>query len=106
MLQVKNGVDLAMIDPRMWAAIPKILEAYKEYDAPCVITSGRDSKHSCRSKHYYGAALDFRVRDPEGEWALSEMQKALLTERISHLIGPDFDVLNEGDHIHAEFDPK
>lgn len=65
-----------------------------------IITSARDSKHSERSLHYEGKALDFRSRDLKpavAQRVLSALRSAL---------GTDFDVILESDHFHLEYDPE
>lgn len=72
-----------------------------------VVTSASDGSHSPNSRHYIGFAWDIRLRDEhdrEGEplsfdliepW-ISRLQQAL----------PDWDIIDEGDHLHMEYDPK
>ena len=89
----------------------QIRDASKRYgdqillqDAECTITSANDSKHSEKSLHYNGCALDFRTKDYAGD-------KQALRDRIKAALGPDFDVVLEAlgednEHIHVEYDPK
>jgi len=65
-----------------------------------VITAVSDGKHSAGSKHYIGHAVDLRSRN------FSEAGKEKALALLKECLGPDFDVLDEGDHIHIEFDPK
>jgi len=51
------------------------------------------------SLHYSGNAIDLRTRD------LSNNQRQCTTERLRDALGSDYDVINEGDHIHVEYDP-
>lgn len=76
-------------------------------DDMVVITSLYDGTHSEKSRHYAGQAFDVRLRDKykrKGsviddetvtQWAL-RLRQAL----------PEWDVLDEGDHLHLERDPK
>jgi hypothetical protein len=63
------------------------------------ITSLLDGVHSKNSLHYSGNAFDLRV------WYYTEKQKKALVEKLTLALGKDFDVIDEGDHIHVEFDP-
>lgn len=65
-----------------------------------VITSGNDSKHMAGSKHYTHNALDIRTSNIPP--ASREGFKAALKQRL----GTDYDLIDEGDHIHLEYDPK
>ena len=65
-----------------------------------VITSGFDGKHSRKSLHYVGDAFDIRTfiyTAPE----LNELIPALKL-----VLGGDYDVVLEGNHIHLEYQPK
>ncbi len=99
-LQIKHGVDLSMIDPRMWAGVPKIVAAYARQDFDAIITSGRDGTHGPRSLHYFGRALDLRIRH------LSDGLAKTIRDEIKNALGIDFDVVLESDHIHVEYDPN
>lgn len=100
-LIIKSGVDLSMIDPRIWEAIPKIVAVYARYGADCIITSGRDGRHSARSWHYFGRALDFRTRHLPSEGA-----KSKVAAEVKEAVGDAFDVVLERTHLHVEYDPR
>lgn len=59
-----------------------------------VITSIREGTHTAGSLHPQGDAFDFRgvVSVPVNE--------------IRVLVGTDYDLVEEGDHLHLEWDPK
>jgi hypothetical protein len=61
-----------------------------------VITSARDGVHQEDSFHYKGQAIDLRTHHVLDA----------LTREIKRSLGVDYDVINEGDHIHVEYDPK
>ena len=100
-LVLKQGVELAGLSPQicMAAFIVHLLALGHSNDGKVVITSGSDSHHSSKSKHYRGDALDFRTRNLEGNLEA-------LREEISTALGRDFDVLLERDHLHVEYDPR
>lgn len=67
------------------------------------ITSANDSKHKDGSRHYTSEAFDIRTRNIVGNIALTAREWA---GRMQRQLGVDYDVIFEGDHIHAEYDPK
>jgi len=64
-----------------------------------ILTFTTNGTHSPGSFHYSGNAGDLRTRD------LSDEQRRRITEMLRDSLGPNYDVLNEGDHIHFEYDP-
>ena len=74
-----------------------IMERWGEF----VVTSAKDGKHSARSLHYAGLAVDIRI------WALKkDTDKARCISELKAALGTDYDVILESDHIHIEHDPK
>lgn len=59
-----------------------------------------DGVHGKNSLHYKGLAIDIRTKDV----ALSRI--AGFITALKARLGADYDVVNEGDHIHIEYDPK
>lgn len=102
MVKLKEGVTLLGLAPQMVIAVMAADALYERYGVDCVITSGNDGKHSVKSKHYAGCALDFRTRDLQdpifhGKEIADELRAAL---------GQDYDVILETDHIHVEWEPR
>ena len=105
-MKTKADVDLFKLQQVVKDALLAIeavrLAALKATQAkPLVITSGAegevgDRRHRPNSLHYEGLAIDIRVRDYV--WCLIEMLKTRL--------GVGWDIVEEGDHIHIERDPK
>ncbi len=105
-MKIKAGVDIFKLHQTVKDALPVIeavrLSALKAAQAkPLVITSGAEGQpgdgiHSKASLHYQGLAVDIRIRD--FVWCLMEILKKRL--------GTGWDVVEEGDHIHIERDPK
>ena len=98
---IKDGVDLRGLKPQMAVAYTIAAMLYQKHGAqPCVITSAGDGTHGPNSLHYQGLALDLRTRS---------VIPAMLTSIVRDLkfaLGAQFDVVEEVDHIHIEFDPK
>ena len=51
------------------------------------------------SRHLSGYAFDLRTR------GLSDELIAVIAREAREALGPDYDVVDEGNHIHIEFDP-
>lgn len=96
-IELKAGVELSGLSPQMVMAA-LVVCSLAEGEETVVVTSGSDSYHSSKSKHYRGDALDFRTRNrPDAEaWA----------ERVKAALGRDFDVILEETHLHVEYDPR
>jgi hypothetical protein len=102
MIRLKQGVRLRDLSPQMALAAAIVASCYGDFD--CTITSANDSKHSARSYHYKGNALDFRTKDYAGD-------KAALERRVREALGAEFDAILEAlgqdnEHLHVEYDPK
>lgn len=68
-----------------------------------VVASARDGLHSSGSLHYYGYAVDLRTWTKDHR-QMSREEKDDLADRLRHVIGTNYDVIVEGDHIHVEYD--
>lgn len=104
-LTFKAGVKLRNLQPQMLIAIKVAEQEFSKYNLDTVVTSGNDSEHSNGSKHYVGAALDFRTKHTAG------LAKGI-TKAVSEILTPlGFDVILEdvgeaNEHLHVEYDPK
>lgn len=104
MLQLKPGVHLAKLSPQMALAATIVHSIYARNNSICTITSANDSTHMIGSLHYAGNALDFRTKNYVAS-------KPMLIEAIKEALGPDFDVIFEGEnteneHCHVEYQPR
>lgn len=100
-LQLKFTVRLKDLSPQMALAALVVAGCYGEQT--CTVTSANDSKHSRKSFHYHGNALDFRLKDYLGD-------KRALELKVRNALGNEFDVLIEdlggdNEHLHVEYDP-
>lgn len=100
MMQLKTGVKARGLQAEILLAIMVAKEVYTEAGQTFTITSINDGKHRDDSLHYEGQAFDIRTRDLNGVTAED------MAHRIRIRLGADYDVLNEGDHIHIEFQQK
>ena len=75
--------------------------AYRELGFDAIVTCADGGKHSnTSSRHYVGAALDFRTNFMTGE------QKQTLHAKLVARLGPDFDAVLESTHLHVEHQAK
>ena len=108
----KADVDIKGLHPIMLAAWTEIVDVYKEFGKPHIVTSALDGKHSENSLHYEGLALDSRTRHvpPGDRRPLRDAVKArldILAEDYN-ATNPErpvrFDVVLEKSHLHTEAD--
>ena len=101
MIQIKGGVSILGLDPKMILALIIADQIYSDHNInECVLTSATDSKHSEHSHHLKGLAIDLRTNNIDinmRQPIVNVLQKAL---------GSQYQVIFEVDHIHVEFDPK
>jgi len=101
MIRLKPGVSLAGIREVMRPVLIAAEKIWRDqsYGDP-IVTSACEGEHSGASWHYYGKALDFR-------WpTLDKARQGVLASLLREKIGPKYDVVPEGSHLHVEYDPK
>lgn len=101
-MKVKDGVKLEGVKWQMFWASIVVEGCFAKLGLECVITggseeAGRDPK---KTLHDDGLALDYRQR------TVPVAMRPKLFKAIRQALGPDYDVVNESDHFHVEFDPK
>lgn len=99
-LKIKNNVR-----PRSLVIAAAVINAANEakLDVDVYITSGNDSKHMVRSKHYSDEALDIRSKN------LDDIDCALFMKIIRRRLGKNYQVILEdnnkpNEHIHIEYE--
>lgn len=97
-ISFKKGVGLAGLKQEMLSALDTIADVFLHEGHNCVVTSGRDGIHGRHSHHYKGLAVDLRV------WDIEDID--LTVDHLRLELGPDYQVYNEVDHIHVEYDPE
>ncbi len=109
-MRMKEGVDVANIQPQIVLALITANNLYRDEGVELVFTSGRDGKHSLTSLHYSGNAVDLRTRDLK---AKDTFLPSLIRDRLAERLGLDYDVIFEqdpddpdNDHIHLEYQPR
>lgn len=99
-MKLKQGVTLEGAKPELLRALEIADSVYIDLASrEVVVTSIKDGKHGVNSLHYSGYAADLRIRD------LTPTQEANIYSELKHILGNDYDVVLEIDHIHLEYDP-
>ena len=94
---IKAGVDISRLNReirRSMSPVSKILKAYK---TEFIITSTFEGNHGDGSLHYANDAYDCKGPRKEREECVRDIKLEL---------GMHYDVADEKDHIHIEWDPK
>tara|TARA_R110000796_G_scaffold252500_1_gene387169 strand:- start:16171 stop:16644 length:474 start_codon:yes stop_codon:yes gene_type:complete len=104
---IKKGASLEGVTEQTKAAIEKVDDIYRANGTQFFVTSGTeghagDGVHKKTSKHYTGDAFDCRIRNIAG----GHQAVVNIYNTIRRVLGDDFDVVLEKDHIHVEYDPK
>lgn len=94
---IKAGVDISKLNREIRRALPKIQNVLMRHGIEFVITSTYEGTHGDGSLHYCNDAIDCRGPKVGG----GDCEKHLKV-----ILGKDYDVVSESDHIHVEFDPK
>ena len=92
---LKPGVDISRLNREIRRFLAKADAIYTLYHEDFVVTSAYEGTHSPASLHYANDAIDIRT------------PKKYKTEIFNGLkaVYPDrYDVIDEGDHTHVEFD--
>jgi len=98
-VRMKRGVVLVSSETYIFDIIQDARVSYAKHGKDVVITSGIDGSHKSNSLHYKGRALDLRTRH------LSDGQRVEIMTELKARLGPNYDVLFEGNHFHIEYDP-
>lgn len=88
----KEGV-MGQLQPHVRKKQGRLALAYHKTGRDFIITSIREGTHSPGSLHLLGLAFDYDPQD-------------VPIEHDKEILGKDYDVINERDHRHAEYDPK
>ena len=96
-LLIKAGVYLDRLNRQPRKSLNKVVAIHGAFGYDLIITSTYDGTHSPGSFHYANAAYD--IANPLNH-------KDEIFRKIKDSLGKDFDVVDESDHIHIEYDPK
>jgi hypothetical protein len=105
-IRFTGGVRFSQNTPEVARAINVAADVYASVGAHTLtVTSGNDSRHMKGSKHYLDHAVDLRTGHHWKVPWLTPAQAQGVVGKMQALLGDDFDVVLESDHIHVEFDP-
>ena len=90
---IKQGVIFRCTHREIRRAVAKLDILCQQNGCELVITSAAEGSHSAGSLHYDGKAVDIR-------------KLGLFHREIVQILGPGYDVVDEDDHWHIEWDPK
>ena len=94
---IKAGVDISRLERMTRSGLRIVAGILAGYGEELVITSTYEGSHGAGSLHYANQAFDIRMPDKE---------TTALSLELMTVLGSDFDVVIERDHIHIEYDPK
>ncbi len=94
---VKLGVSIERLKRPARRALSKVDYVFRGHEEEVVITSTFEGDHSPSSLHY--ADLAFDIRKPK------KPITRVITQ-IRSILGVSYDVVDERDHYHIEYDPK
>jgi len=104
-MKKKIGVSLAGLKLEMKPVMEVVEESFVGIaGVESCITSGTEwYKHKAGSLHFFGLALDYRIRHVK-----SNLKRNLIYKRIRFMladISPRYQLVVEKTHIHIEYDP-
>lgn len=108
-MSAKRGVEIELLDAPMRSQLVPLSYLWRACfardDDGMTLTStyegfSGDGVHGKDSLHYKARAIDLRIRDVE------HPRVGVFCKMARNLLGEDYDVVLEGDHIHIEYDPK
>ena len=94
---IKAGVDISRLNRAVRKSLPRVVALAQEDGVELVITSTFEGDHGPGSLHYCNDAYDVRSWVSKNRAVLPFLREAL---------GADFDVIDEGNHFHIEYDPS
>lgn len=99
-MQLKPTIKLSKLNPQIIIAMMVLDSVYTEHGQELVITAINDGQHMQGSKHYTGDAFDARTK------YFTEQERKIVFDEIRERLPIDFDIIDEADHFHVEYDQK
>lgn len=96
---MKEGITLEGLKPEIVNILPVLDKIHREVVNRDTIITDAVSSRTVRSHHPSGYAIDIRIRD------LTQEQAFNLYIEIQIKLGNCYDIVQEVDHIHIEYDP-
>ena len=102
--QIKPGVSIKDVRPETVLGMMIAGHVLLDHGVPFVLTSVSDGIHGAGSLHYNGLAFDCRLPSRY----VGEMHgiDRRIRDELADVLGDEWDVVLEKDHLHIEFDPK
>lgn len=100
-LGFKESVRIDVLSPQLVLGLIAIHSVFESHGYDCILTSVSDGAHRSGSRHYDGNACDLRIRHISSGSHVTD-----LVDDLRRVLGSNFDVVLEVDHIHVEYDPK
>lgn len=97
MIENPNGCDLSRLRFKARQGLWLLEHLYALEGENLIITHTKDGEHKEGSLHFKNRALD--ALPPKHE-------RALILKQGKEMLGPDYDLVDEVDHWHLEYDPK
>lgn len=94
---IKAGVGIEALHRNIRRSLGTVAAVFDSFGELLVITETYGGNHGAGSLHYANEAYD--VRNPV-------KNKVSIVTMLKEKLGADFDVVDEIDHIHIEYDPK
>ena len=99
-MKLKNNVRLTDLKPQLIIAIIIVDQIYSSHGKELVITSLDDSVHGTGSLHDSGNAFDARTN------YFTDQERKVVHAEIKAALDVNFDIVDEVNHLHIEYDPK
>ena len=96
-MEIKEGASLNGVNVAMRPVLLEGERIWNKYGVDFVVTCGTDGEHSAGSMHYYGYAVDLRIRD------FSDQEKKAVYADLKARLGLAYDVILHSTHIHVEY---
>jgi len=106
-IRIKQGAVIQGLHIEMHRVLKLVPKVWAEfgYLPWAAVTSGLDGEHGWDSLHPFGRAVDLRTWKNDAGEQIDLPTKQKMARRLQTLLGTDYDVVVEGDHIHVEYDP-
>jgi len=105
MIKIKtgpNGVRINDVQPETIFGMMIASSVFQMHNQDFTITSVTDGAEDRLPGSLHSAGLAFDIRT----WSLSGFQLEKIVYDLQQALGEEWDVVNEEDHIHVEYDPK
>ena len=100
-MQIKEGVSLVGLQLSMRPVMTIAEDIWEKYGQELVITSGTEGKHMAGSYHYFGHALDLRIRYFDD--VIQRSVALELEKRLQETAHPLYVVVLHTRHIHVQY---